>query len=227
MGCSASEYISTIRIGGLMNTISRRRGWAAAGVVACVAVLGSYSKIGTAAGGNGSLEARLRAVEDRQAIEQLMMGDYTLALDRRLWKDYANTFTEDGELVQGTNVTKGRAAIEELLSRPRAPRTSAADAPATPRAPPPPPGEFGATKHVVTNLALKLDGDTATAMAYWQTIATRSNATVVVAAGHYVDSLKKVQGQWKFVRREIVNPARPDAAGAPPAEAAAPAQSAR
>lgn len=205
-----------------MNTASRRTGWPAAGALACVVALGSYSAISTAEGGKGSLEARLQAVEDRQAIEQLMVGDYPLALDRRLWTDYANTFTEDGELVQGKNVTKGRAAIVELFSRPRPPRTPAAGAPATP-----PPGEFGATKHVVTNLALKLDGDTATATAYWQTIATRSNGTVVAAAGHYVDALKKVNGQWKFARREIVNPSRPDATGAPPPAAGAPAQPAR
>jgi hypothetical protein len=208
-----------------MQAVSTRTGWAAASALACVCVL-SFATISRAESGKGSLAARLQAVEDRQAIEQLMMGDYPLALDRRLWKEYANTFTEDGELVQGTNVTKGRAAIEELFSRPRPPSTPAADAPATPRAPPPPPGEFGATKHVVTNLALKLNGDTATATAYWQTIATRSNGTVVAAAGHYVDSLKKVKGQWKFTRREIVNPSRPNAIGAAPPEAA-PAQPAR
>ena len=87
------------------------RGWTAASVLACL--------LGTAeAAAPGSMEARLQAVEDRQAIEQLMMGDYCLALDRRLWKDYAATFTEDGELVQGKSVTKGRKAIETLMSQP-------------------------------------------------------------------------------------------------------------
>jgi hypothetical protein len=158
------------------------------------------------------MEARLQAVEDRQAIEQLMMGDYCLALDRRLWKDYAATFTEDGELVQGKSVTKGRKAIEELMSTPRPPAAGA-----TPPPPPPPAGEFGATKHVVTDLNLKLNGDSATATAYWQTIAIRpGGATAIAGVGHYVDVLKKVNGKWLFARREIVNPLRPDAAGAPP-----------
>ena len=158
-----------------------------------------------------SMEARLQAVEDRQAIEQLMMGDYCLALDRRMWKEYAATFTEEGELVQGRSVTKGRKAIEELMSQPRA------SAPGAPPPPAPPAGEFGATRHVVTNLNLKLNGDSATATAYWQTIAIRpGGATAIAGIGHYIDQLKKVNGKWLFTRREIVNPLRPDTAGAPP-----------
>ena len=196
-----------------MHTVARYIGWIAAGAVAGVAAFGSASA--------ASMEERLQAVEDRLAIEKLMVGEYPLALDRRLWKDYANTFTEDGELVQGKNVTKGRAAIEKLFSTPRPPRPPADGQPATPRPPPPPAGEFGATKHVVTNINLTLDGDKATSTAYWQTIATRAGGgTVVAGAGHYVDSLKKVNGQWKFSRREIVNPARPDAVGAPPPQPA-------
>lgn len=198
------------------------REWTATSALACVLALAG-SAIGssdaTAAAAPGSMEARLQAVEDRQAIEQLMMADYCLALDRRLWKDYAATFTEDGELVQGKSVTRGRKAIEELMSQPRPP---AAGADATPRPAPPPAGEFGATKHVVTNLNLKLDGDRATATAYWQTIAIRPGGTTVIAgAGHYVDVLKKVNGKWLFARREIVNPLRPDATGAPPPAPAA------
>jgi len=170
-----------------------------------------------AAPATASLEARLQAVEDRQAIEQLMMGDYCIALDRRMWKDYAATFTEDGELVQGRSVTKGRKAIEELMSQPRA------AAPGAPAPPAPPAGEFGATKHVVTNLDLKLNGDTATATAYWQTIAIRpGGATVIAGVGHYIDQLRKVHGKWLFARREIVNPLRPDTAGAPPPSPPAP-----
>ena len=194
--------------------------WTATSTLAGLLALGFSAGGGTvhAAPGPGSMEARLQAVEDRQAIEQLMMGDYCLALDRRMWKDYAATFTEDGELVQGKSVTKGRKAIEELMSQPRAPAPGASPPP-----PAPPAGEFGATKHVVTNLNLKLNGDTATATAYWQTIAIRpGGATAIAGVGHYIDQLRKVNGKWLFTRREIVNPLRPDAAGAPPPPPPAP-----
>lgn len=154
--------------------------------------------------GKTSVEQSLQLIEDRQAIEQLMMGDYPLALDSRNWKAYAALFTRDGELVQGSTVTKGPAAIEELFSRPRPRRTPPAGTSSEDAAPAGPP----ITKHVVTNLSLQIDGDRATAKAYWQTISTRGTNTVVAAAGHYEDILKRENGQWKFLRREIVNPAR-------------------
>jgi 3-phenylpropionate/cinnamic acid dioxygenase small subunit len=192
---------------------------------------------------NKELEARLQRTEDLMAIEHLMVGIYPKALDTRDWKTYASLFTEDGELIQGTNVIKGPAAIEERFSNPpprqrpaaadAAPAAgqAAAAAPATGGAAPS--GEQAAaprprpiTKHVVTNLDIKLDGDRATATGYWQTISTRQNGTVVAGAGHYVDELVKVNGEWKFKKREIVNPSRPAAAGdapaATPPEAAAP-----
>src|SRR5215472_3067715 len=43
--------------------------------------------------GKDSLQARLRQVEDRQAIEQRLMGDYPRALDAFNWKAYAALFT--------------------------------------------------------------------------------------------------------------------------------------
>jgi len=207
-----------------VTTKGRTKGWIVAGAVACAAVVGGYCAIGAAADKN-SVEARLQAVEDRLAIEKLMVGDYPIALDTRNWKAYADLFTEDGELVQGDNVTKGRAAIVEVFSRPRPPRTppagAAAAAGAAPAAGANPAGP-PQTKHIVSNLNIKLNGDTATATGYWETIAVRSTGTVIAGAGHYVDSLKKVNGEWKFSRREIVNPAR--TAGAAPAAPATPAR---
>jgi len=168
-----------------------------------------------AAQSEGSLEARLQMVEDRLAIEQLLMGDYPKALDSSDWKAYAALFTEDGELVQGTTVTKGPKAIEELFSRPRTPPPAqAGDATAAPRARP-------ILKHIVTDLNLHIDGNTATDTAYWQTIATRDGTTTIAGAGNYVDVLAKVNGQWKFRHREIVNPSR---ATAQPGGTAAPAR---
>jgi 3-phenylpropionate/cinnamic acid dioxygenase small subunit len=158
---------------------------------------------------SGCATTRLQEIEDRMAIEHLMVGVYPKALDTRDWKTYASLFAEDGELIQGTNVTKGPKAIEEQFSRPRAPRPAAAGAAAAP-APAGPPQ----TKHIVTNLDIKLDGDRATSTGYWQTISTRDGKTTIAGAGHYVDELVRVNGQWKFKKREIVNPARPASGGA-------------
>jgi len=161
-----------------------------------------------------SLAARLRAVEDRIAIQQLLTGDYPRALDGRNWKAYAETFTADGELVTGGNTIKGPAAIEKNFSTPRPPPPPApGEAPAPPR-PAPAPGEI-TTLHVVTNLSFKIEGDRATGGAYWETIGLRDGRSTVLGAGHYEDVLRKENGRWKFQRRVIANDLPPRPAAAP------------
>jgi 3-phenylpropionate/cinnamic acid dioxygenase small subunit len=184
-----------------------------------------------AAQAKDSIEQRVQLIEDRLAIEQLIVGEYPRALDGANWKAYAATFAQDGELVQGKNVTKGPAAIEAQFSRPREPRAATA-------CPAPEPNATGAaavqrtdsrpsSKHVISNLWIKeLNGDRAVATAYWETVSTRCGRTTIAGAGHYEDVLKRENGKWKFLRREIVNPAR-DAAAPAAGSSAAPASSAR
>ena len=120
---------------------------------------------------------------DRQAIEQLLAGDYPHALDTRDFDTYAALYTEDGELsLQGTTV-KGRAAIKAFV----------AALPAEPR-----------VIHPITNLYYTIDGDTATGGAYWQDIGLTGGAPGVLIAGRYEDTLHKVNGQWQIAKRSIV-----------------------
>ena len=57
-------------------------------------------------------------MEDRQAIEPVMVGDYSRALDSSNWKAYASFFAGDGErIVNGTS--KRPATIEAYFNRPR------------------------------------------------------------------------------------------------------------
>jgi uncharacterized protein (TIGR02246 family) len=175
------------------------------GAMLCAAIVGSAF---AQAKGNNSLEARLRQVEDRQAIEQLLMGDYPRALDAFDWKAYAALFTKDGTLIMGGGATKktGPAAIEEFFTNahfPTPPESAAC------------PAKPGSHRfmHVVTNLSLHIDGDTATDQAYWETIGTTDCKSVVEGAGHYEDVLKREDGRWKFFKREIFDdlPPRPAA----------------
>jgi len=171
------------------------------GGLAAIAVL-SLSVVGVAFGAD-STAARLQKVEDRQAIEQLLMGDYPRALDGNDWAAYASFFTKDGTLIMGGGATKvtGPAAIKEYFSsRP----TPGAAASAAPSPCPVPPGGHR-SEHVVTNLTLQINGDTATDQAYWQTIVTRDCKSVVAGAGHYEDVLKREDGRWKFSKREIID----------------------
>ena len=72
-----------------------------------------------------SLAARIQRIEDRQAIEQLMVGDYPRALDSSNWKVYASFFAADGELIVNGTSIKGPAAIEAYFNRPRPARAVA------------------------------------------------------------------------------------------------------
>ena len=157
-----------------------------------------------------SAAARMQKIEDRQAIEQLLMGDYPRALDAFDWKAYAALFSKDGTLIMGGGATKrtGPAAIEEYFTNLKLPAPPASTAcPAKP----------GAHRfmHVVTNLTVQIDGDTATDQAYWETIGTTDCKSVVEGAGHYEDVLKREDGRWKFFKREIFDDIPPRAAAAP------------
>jgi hypothetical protein len=158
--------------------------------------------------------ARLRAVEDRQAIEQLLMGDYPRALDSTDWKAYAALFSKDGTLIMNGGKTKatGPAAIEKFFAT--APFAQPPAASATPSPCPLPPGVHR-FMHVVTNLSLHIDGDTATDQAYWETIGTTDCKSVVEGAGHYEDTLKREDGHWRFYSREIFDDIPPRAPAAP------------
>jgi uncharacterized protein (TIGR02246 family) len=120
---------------------------------------------------------------DRQAIEQLLAGDYPHALDTRDFDAYAALFTEDGELSLQGNTSKGRAAIKAFVSA----------LPAEPR-----------VIHPITNLSYTVDGDTATGGAYWQDVGLVNGAPGVLIAGRYEDTLRKVGGEWRIATRNIV-----------------------
>jgi hypothetical protein len=141
-----------------------------------------------------SLEARLQRLEDREAIWQLFM-DYRRALDKRDWDAWSQLFAEDGEWLGNLGRAKGPAALKDLL----------ANVPA---------GEFfdpgvGADFHLVANPEIEVDGDTARAESTWCFV-TRADASAEPTAatpylamiGHYVDTLVRENGSWKFQRRE-------------------------
>jgi uncharacterized protein (TIGR02246 family) len=127
-------------------------------------------------------DPRIAAVAERQAIDQLVAGDYPRALDAHDWNAYAATYTDDGELVLAGQSAKGHDGIVAFLG-----------------ALPP-----DHVIHVISNLSYKIDGDAATGGAYWQDIGHVNGSPGVVVAGHYDDTLRKVNGAWKFAKRSIV-----------------------
>lgn len=127
------------------------------------------------------LEARLRAVEDRQAIAELR-AHYCHVLDARDWDALAELFTEDGEFRGLAHVT-GRAAIHTFFS------TTVQNL-------------AEGFWHFCTNATVQLDGDTATGRTSMQYLSVKKGVSYV-SAGHYDDDLRREDGVWRFRSRRI------------------------
>jgi uncharacterized protein (TIGR02246 family) len=144
-------------------------------------------------------DPNVAALMDRQAIDQLIAGDYPHALDTRDWDAYADLFTADGELSLAGQAARGRQGIKDFVGA----------LPAEPR-----------VIHVITNLSYTVEGDSATGSAYWQDIGMAGSGVGVLIAGHYEDTLSKVNGAWKIAKRAIVIEFAPPAGEATPPAAA-------
>ena len=167
------------------------------------------------------LAARLTAVQDRQAIDQLVLGDYPRALDEQRLRDYAALFTSDGQLVlPGLATLKGPDAIYKFLSTPGV--FDATPAPGAPRRAPSPLPKPYEIPHITSSPSYKVTGTTASGGAYWTEVRMVDGKPQVIGSGHYVDELRKVNGQWKFAKRTILRDVPPPAPPAAPPAAAKP-----
>ncbi|MGD0101822.1 MAG: nuclear transport factor 2 family protein [Acidobacteriota bacterium] len=154
-----------------------------------------------------TLETRLTAIEDHQAITDLVVGAYPRALDEQRLNDYGALFTADGEMIVGDIVVKTPAAIVKFLSTPGVfdrPKPGAVSKPPTPLA------KAREVPHIISNPYYKIEGNTATGGAYWTEVKLVNGQTQVIGTGHYEDVLRKVNGQWKFAKRKIMRDVPPD-----------------
>jgi hypothetical protein len=138
------------------------------------------------------VEARLRQLEDREQIRDLL-AEYIRCLDSRDHVTYSQLFAKDGELTFAQGHAKGPEAIRALMEdgerRAGASRTAA----------------MADSVHLLTDVSIQLHGDQATSHSRW-TLVVRAgeNRPVVSASGHYSDVLIREHGNWKFQKREIV-----------------------
>jgi uncharacterized protein (TIGR02246 family) len=134
-----------------------------------------------------SLEQRLQALEDREEIGRLLVA-YATALDARDMGAYAALFARDGEWVGGSGYGRTPEGIRSMLAE---------------KLPPNPPAPGPTHRHVVSNVVIELDGDTATAVSSW-TLITRTAADVpeLTLQGTYRDALVREDGRWRFASRE-------------------------
>jgi hypothetical protein len=136
---------------------------------------------------------------DRALIEDLQ-ARYMFALDFGDLDKYVATFTEDGILDIGEGEWHGRDTIRMILSALSANEEPAGDReleimhPATGR-------------HHITNIVLRIKGDTAYGRAYWFHMGNDNHErkAILDSYGHYEDVVVRVKGSWLFSKRRIYN----------------------
>jgi len=125
-------------------------------------------------------------VEDKDAIREVL-AEYCFRLDDSRFDEMATLFTEDGTWDTAFGKATGRAAIADLA---RDIRARAAEQ--RPRG-----------IHLVTNIAIMLDGDSARVRSNWVVVQNSPDGPKIGSGGAYRDELVREHGQWLFRYRKI------------------------
>ncbi len=134
---------------------------------------------------DADIDVRLRRLEDREAVWQLML-DYRRELDRRDFAAYSRLFTDDGVWAGNLGVAHGPMEIEQLLIRTLSGWT----------------GPENAHLHLVENAEIHVDGERATAESHWVYITREGLGRPVISLiGHYEDVIVRTPAGWRFARR--------------------------
>jgi hypothetical protein len=152
-----------------------------------------------------ALEARLQALEDRIAIEDLIAGQYAKALDTSDADAYASLFTEDAFLSVAGRPFKGRSEIRKMMLEIKKGHEQYDTRPANL-----PGGRWGPVRHVVTNPVIHITGNTATSNSYSTEIGSNGrdekghgNPQSIMNLCRYEDDLVKQDGKWLISKRLI------------------------
>ena len=125
------------------------------------------------------------AADEKDAIRELM-ARYCHALDACQFGEVASLFAEDGEWTTTYGSARGRAEIEAFI-----------------RGIVPVKGEGPQRKHYITNIIIKVDGDTASAVSDYLIVREAGTGLIPVMGGTYRDKFVKTPAGWRFSRKEL------------------------
>jgi uncharacterized protein (TIGR02246 family) len=131
-----------------------------------------------------SLEQRVRRLEDRFAINDLVVA-YATLLDDAQWDALGQLFTEDGVFASPNSTTTGRAAIVENFKVKHAP--------------------FAATWHDPHGIAVEFDDDDharGTVIGYAE---LGQPGVTITTAIRYQDDYRREDGAWRFAKRHVLS----------------------
>jgi uncharacterized protein (TIGR02246 family) len=126
------------------------------------------------------------SIEDRFAINDLFVR-YTTALDAGDVETVVDCFTEDAVLESpAIGVRTGRTAIREFAGRFATMRATGT--------------QF---RHMISNLAVEVDGDAARVTCYLLVFITRDGNSTRLPPGRYECQATREDGLWRFRRRVV------------------------
>jgi uncharacterized protein (TIGR02246 family) len=125
-------------------------------------------------------------LEEKDAIREVL-AEYCFRLDGGDFAGMAALFTEDGTWDTAFGKATGRAAIAQLAQDIR--RRAGAE---RPRA-----------VHLVTNIAIALDGMRARVRSNWTVVQNSPEGPKIGSGGAYADEMVKAEGNWLFRYRKI------------------------
>ena len=125
--------------------------------------------------------------DEKDAIREVM-ARYCHALDAGRFSEVASLFAEAGEWTTDYGSAVGRAAIEALLTR-NVPRK----------------GEGPQRKHYIANIIIQIENDIATTVSDYLIIRESENGLIPVMGGTYKDRFQKRDGEWQFLRKELIH----------------------
>lgn len=120
------------------------------------------------------------SAEDKIAIMELA-ARYNQAIDSGDGEGWAATFAEDGVFESAQGEVTGRAQLVQYVEDGAERRRERS------------------TRHWNNNMVIEGDGDAATLSRYLHLM----SGPELAATGTYDDTLKKVDGVWKFARRRV------------------------
>jgi len=124
-------------------------------------------------------------LEAKDAIRELM-ATYAQALDACRFADVAACFAPDGEWTTDYGTARGPAEIEVFI-----------------RGIVPVKGEGPQRKHYITNIIIKVDGETASAVSDYLIVRESEDGLIPVMGGTYHDRFVKTPAGWRFSRKEL------------------------
>jgi len=126
-------------------------------------------------------------LEAKDAIRELM-ATYAQALDACRFAEVAACFAADGEWTTDYGAARGPAEIEALICGIV-----------------PVKGEGPQRKHYITNIIIKVDGNTARSVSDYLIVRESQNGLIPVMGGTYKDEFVQTPAGWRFSRKELVH----------------------